>query len=468
MNLIAINKNVIMHETLGDSKNTFIFNTEGNLKKWSQDKTSNIFVIDKLSSRYHVNYLSLRLVSNSKNIKIFNDIVIRKNLSDVVKILSKMDLYKNLQYYFFELAGLSKKYFKNQIINNYNRFFYALKKKNQCYIYGSGRLGNVVFNALSQAGIEIINFIDNGKAGSIFNGIEVIKQSQVPKFNKNIPVVIATTIHTNSILKSLVKGSFDFHAPYAVMTLTNPNAYPEEIPYIGIQSDLANNAKSFLELFIELADNNSRKVLDNIVAYRLTYNLSFIDKIYHGIEDHYFDRNIIKPRPSEVFVDLGAFDGDSAESFIKHYRDYTGIYLFEPDINILSRAKVRLKHYKDINYINAGAYSKNGVVRFNESGVTNGSIVDDGVTEISVKKVDSLKDNNISFIKMDIEGAEYEALKGAKSIIKKNKPRLAIATYHKAYDLWKLPKVINKLNENYKFYLRHYSNTGLETVLYAI
>lgn len=88
---------------------------------------------------------------------------------------------------------------------------------------------------------------------------------------------------------------------------------------------------------------------------------------------------------------------------------------------------------------------------------------------IEVFKLDDLlADESPSFIKMDIEGAESEALLGAEQIIKKYHPKLAISVYHKPEDIFRIPELILNYHKNYKFYLRHYSYTNSETILYAI
>lgn len=73
-----------------------------------------------------------------------------------------------------------------------------------------------------------------------------------------------------------------------------------------------------------------------------------------------------------------------------------------------------------------------------------------------------------TYIKMDIEGAEAEALLGAKESIEKNKPKLAICLYHKPDDIFKLPLLVHKINPLYKMYIRHYSNYHTDTLLYAV
>ena len=93
---------------------------------------------------------------------------------------------------------------------------------------------------------------------------------------------------------------------------------------------------------------------------------------------------------------------------------------------------------------------------------------DTGTDSIEVTALDvCLYYKGVTFIKMDIEGAEYEALKGAERIIREQKPKLAICVYHKPEDIWELPELILEFNESYKFYLRHYSYQDNETVLYA-
>ena len=85
-------------------------------------------------------------------------------------------------------------------------------------------------------------------------------------------------------------------------------------------------------------------------------------------------------------------------------------------------------------------------------------------------KLDSLlRHEKVSFIKMDIEGSELEALKGAQTIIKEQRPKMAICVYHKIEDLWKIPLFLHKINPEYKIYIRHHAKFWVsETVCYAI
>ena len=81
---------------------------------------------------------------------------------------------------------------------------------------------------------------------------------------------------------------------------------------------------------------------------------------------------------------------------------------------------------------------------------------------------EALTGKNVTFIKMDIEGAEYPALQAAEEVIKNDKPKLAIAVYHCPEDILRIPELILQYNPNYRLYLRHYSPFENETILYAI
>lgn len=203
----------------------------------------------------------------------------------------------------------------------------------------------------------------------------------------------------------------------------------------------------------------------------------FID--YKGIssEKQYFDNNILKFQQNEVFIDGGCFDFETSRLFLenmKHLGLYCKkIYAFEPDNKNFKRCEQKIKKLAidNVKLINAGMWSTNTSLHFSEEG-TGSSHISKGEAEkfrtISVISLDQYVTEKITFIKMDIEGAETEALKGAEYILKRDKPKLAICLYHKREDMWEIPYLIKCIRPEYKFFIRHYSNYEGETVLYAI
>jgi len=392
----------------------------------------------------------------------------------IVDDLSQLELLSTLSDY----PGMSRllacrdwtaEDFRGAVLSRYASALDALRTTRRAAVFATQRLGERVCSGLNSSGITVAAFLDNNesKHGTCIDGIPVLPLSALT--DKDLPIVIATTRFTSSITRQLEDEGFHHVLPYSVMSLVDAERYPDEIPYIGIQQDFAEHAANYLGLFLSLSDDKSRRVLDGLIRYRLDYDSRYAVSAADEYARQYFDADLIRFSGEDVFADLGGYDGDTVEKFIQFSSgSYAKIYLFEPDSNLLKRATERLKSNKSIEFIEAGAYSKDGELRFATTGRTNGSISDTGELVIPVRKLDSILTGVPTLIKMDIEGAETDALHGAANLLRTARPKLAIAAYHFAPDLWRLADVVREINPAYRFYLRHYSETGLESVIYAI
>ena len=359
--------------------------------------------------------------------------------------------------------------FRELIFGQYKNALEAMKNAKGVAVFNAQRLGEFVANSLKSSGVNVLTFLDNGasKHGTTVSDIRVVSLADLK--DKETPIIIATTRFSKSIAKQLKANGFNNYLPYPVLSLIDPQLYPHEIPYIGIQEDFSQNIPRHLGVFLSLVDDKSREVHDGLIQYRLKYDASYADAVADQYDRQYFDEKLISFSNDDVFVDLGGYDGDTVEKYIQFGSNvYKKIYLFEPDGSILERAKVRLKDFNHIEFVPTGAFSKDGELRFSASGRTNGFFSDQGDLIIPVQKLDSAVKEDPALIKMDIEGSEKDALIGATNTIQSVKPKLAIAAYHFATDLWRLVDVIREINPTYKFYLRHYSETGLESVIYAV
>jgi FkbM family methyltransferase len=195
-------------------------------------------------------------------------------------------------------------------------------------------------------------------------------------------------------------------------------------------------------------------------------------KIYASNGWQYFD--LFQPESKEIFIDAGSYNGNTSLQFIKWCRgDYEKIYAFEPDklcrsrcIDTFSKNKV-----ENIEFVEKGTFNKTGQMSFLQSGMSFSKITDseEGKDSIAVTTIDEvLNGERASFIKMDVEGAELESLEGAKKTIEKYHPRLAISLYHKPEDVITLPLYILDISKDYKFFIRHYTASLNETILYAV
>jgi FkbM family methyltransferase len=166
--------------------------------------------------------------------------------------------------------------------------------------------------------------------------------------------------------------------------------------------------------------------------------------------------NYLKLSENENFIDIGAYRGDTVEQFLS-FTDgkYGNILALEPDSKTYKKLVENCKELKSFEALNGAVSSTDGVVEFtNVAGRQ--STIGSGV-EITSYTLDKLKEKFVpTYIKIDAEGAEIDILNGGKSLISEFKPKFKIATYHKNRDIFEIPILLNKLNENYKIYMCHH------------
>jgi FkbM family methyltransferase len=174
------------------------------------------------------------------------------------------------------------------------------------------------------------------------------------------------------------------------------------------------------------------------------------------------------------FVDCGAFVGDTLSDVAALEVGVDAVYAFEPDVSNFGR----LARYGSEFAAATGARvalwpcavaGASGVVRFHSEGGETGHLASDGegvVTAVALD--DALPSVPVTDLKMDIEGAELDALRGAERTIRRTRPRLAICVYHRAEHLWEIPLFVRDLDLGYDFYLRSHGHYGFDVVMYAV
>ncbi|MDF2567142.1 MAG: methyltransferase, FkbM family, partial [Oscillospiraceae bacterium] len=183
--------------------------------------------------------------------------------------------------------------------------------------------------------------------------------------------------------------------------------------------------------------------------------------------------NLFDFQKNESFLDLGAYDGDTVLEFIKQCGGtYEKITAIEPDRkNFKKLLKTIEKHeVKNITPLNIGIWDSSDILSFKTTASRNSSLVKGQGNEISVDCIDNIVSvQNVTFIKMDVEGSEHKALLGGKHTIATQKPKLEVAAYHRNEDLFDLILLLHEINPNYKIYLRHHPYIpAWETNIYAV
>jgi FkbM family methyltransferase len=188
----------------------------------------------------------------------------------------------------------------------------------------------------------------------------------------------------------------------------------------------------------------------------------------------YFGPEFMQPAPEEFYIDAGCYDGKTILDFFEFTGGEGKVYGFEPDPTCYGNTLDAISTLDgcDVTLFPKGLWSVAGTQRFSSKPEVAGSNINDGGDiRIDTVALDDIvgESDRITMVKMDIEGAELDALKGGARAIRSNAPRLAISIYHKPEDIVEIPLFILSLNPGYKFYIRHHVPwLNNETILYAI
>lgn len=247
--------------------------------------------------------------------------------------------------------------------------------------------------------------------------------------------------------------------------------------YKLLQKDIKENFDSYREVYGFLSDEESKECLLGICLWRVTRESEYLVDCYSkSIYDQYFEP-FLKLTDHETFIDCGGYIGDSTQALIDYAGGLKEGYLYEADESNMTKAKDNLKN-QNIIFRTAGVGEEKKRLVFSGLGLSSSSfcLSDDVTNQEELQYVDVVaidedipKEIKTSFIKMDIEGMELEALKGAINHIVQDRPVLAICLYHNVEDIWQIPLYLhNILGDTYRYYIRHYTLYHGETVFYAV
>ena len=255
-------------------------------------------------------------------------------------------------------------------------------------------------------------------------------------------------------------GEFDLPAIYQTPALMRSRTLAREDEWSALRS--------------ALADDWSRETLDAVLKLRLTLDRRCLRQVTASLEDEYFSvlasTTTFRLHPDEIFADCGAYVGSTVRKVIAATDGrFRALHAFEPDRKSYAELeKLNALHMPGLVLHNAAVGDTNGRIRFLETG-TMGSHVDEAAGnsgDTPILRLDDVLDE-VTFIKMDLEGFEQRALRGAARLIRECRPRMAITAYHYADDLLDLWRLLEELAPDYELRLRHHSNYYYDTIFYA-
>lgn len=360
-----------------------------------------------------------------------------------------------------ELEKIKKLEDKTELfLRNYNR-------SNAIALYGAGNSGHHVIKYLRSKGISPVAVIDSNpeKWGKSYCDCRVLSLKQALDSYANLNVFISASTFEREIRDALKKIIPEDRIHF----FEYERLFYCEIPeYRNFVSD---HIQDLLFVYENLSDQCSQQTMEEIVNLWCSADPKHLEKIY--APDQYFPNDIIQLTEHESFVDCGAFTGDTFEQFYAQVGGkYDHYYGLEPQKECYAELKLACGTDERNCIFTCGASDRKEQLRFsNDFDKGHATVTNGGETMIDVCPIDELISDKgkVTFIKMDIEGSELKALRGAEKTIINHKPKLAICVYHRMTDMVEIPKYIMGLGLNYRYYIRHHQRfAGVETVFYAV
>lgn len=268
--------------------------------------------------------------------------------------------------------------------------------------------------------------------------------------------------------KAAYQGFVEYFAKYPLWG----TLHPEQGDYDTLQrraAVLKRHSYDFLWLYRRLGDALSKRTLSAILINWAVLDISYPQTVKSIFPD-YWEPDIFPNNHGDVLVDVGAYVGDSIAQYVKMYgTGYRKIYAYEvsPESCETMRANVQKLGLHDVEIRNKGAGARPGELFLSRSAsdasANQLSADASGGQRIEVAPLDDDLPQPITFLKMDIEGAEWDTLLGCEKIISQQHPKLAVCVYHGYDDLWRIPALIDSFYPDYEMYLRHYGGNLIPT-----
>ncbi len=314
-------------------------------------------------------------------------------------------------------------------------------------LYGTGNGADKIIDELLSLGVEIDGVFagDGFVRKRTFRGFPVMSYADaVERFGKFM-VLIAFGSSRSEVTDNFIRISKEQELYSVDVPVYGENIFNRSF-YDAHKNELA-QVRSFL------ADEQSKKVFDNIVRFKLTGEIDCLFDCETPVAEAY--ENILKLDNREIYMDLGAFNGDTVLQFLKFAPQYKKIYAVEPDVKNFSKLVKNTSCIENIECINCCISDTVGEVMFSSHGGRNGAQDSKGVS-VRSETVDSIiGGNDVTYIKFDIEGLESKALDGAVQTIRRCKPKMLVSCYHRSEDIFELALKVMSIRSDYKVYIRH-------------
>ncbi|MGA7194471.1 MAG: FkbM family methyltransferase [Anaerolineales bacterium] len=343
------------------------------------------------------------------------------------------------------------------------------------FIYGTGTVGQEIWKLLKVKGYSIKGFIDHSLTQRPLPEAFIFQpdDERIPiKDRRNSDVIMA--IHNRAAqIPPIIENLHRLGYGQIITLIDLYDNFANELGqryWLTSRNFYSNYEKEILLTQNLFEDKASRELFRSLISFRKTGDYSILSA--PDMEHQYFPSDIPFSKKPIRFVDCGAFDGDTLRNFVESKIPIEALAAFEPDqINFQKLSKyIRESQIPNAFLWPCGVYSSSTQIRF-DSGQGEASVISEkgAFTIQCISLDDAIPNFNPTLIKMDIEGAEIEALRGAQHIIQKYRPELAISVYHLPSHIWEIPLFVKAMMpDTYHYYLRAHGFNDFDIVLYTI
>ncbi len=328
-------------------------------------------------------------------------------------------------------------------------------------MYGTGNGADKVLDVLAEKGIEISGVTASSTfvRNRVFRGFQVMPLAFFEEKYPSFTVIITFGTSIPDVMDNIYKIAEKHRVLVPV------------VPVIGTEifdrAFLENHKKEINLAYSLMADDFSKEIFAGYINFLFGGELGTLKKITTP-ENETFN-NILKLTREESYVDIGAYRGDTVDTFLSYANGkYSNIVCAEPDTKSYNKLTEHCKALENFKAFNSAVTDIDGVVGFWDVHGRQSAIGGDHPTNsVTLNTLcDGIKP---TYIKIDAEGCENEILSVSGNILADFKPKLNVAVYHKCSDIFTLPVLINKLNPNYKIHLRHHPYIpAWDTLLYCV
>lgn len=350
--------------------------------------------------------------------------------------------------------------------------------QNRLVLVGAGNIGRRVLTRLRQDGIQPLAFTDNqsNQWGTSVDGLDVLPpKDAAARYGRNAAFIV--TIYNNRHSFPVTRDQLSRLGCLKVISVLPLRwKYHEDfLPYYrdDLPEKVLLQGETIREAYSLWSDEPSRREFVTQVSWRLHGNFDALGKADLG--QQYFPKDLIRRTADEFFVDVGAYDGDTIRSFLKTQGDiFRRVLALEPDpqnfqklVEYLSTLPAVVATRIEARAI--AAFNHACRLRFDNGAATSAALNANGSIDVEGARLDDLLEGlHPTYIKMDIEGAELDAIEGCRRVLMQDRPVIAACVYHAQDHLWRIPVLLNQIRPGYAFFLRSYATECWETVCYAV